>query len=100
MYHWYAADLWQVLDNLTEAFSGDALTQARQTFLEGYQQIQSLPANWEEILPWMKRFVHLYGYSRLIRCVAEVPQDQPEWMVALRADLIKDLADMEAGMLH
>ena len=48
----------------------------------------------------MRRFVNLYGYARLIRCVAERFEPEPEWLVNLRKKLEMVISEKEADMLR
>jgi len=53
----------------------------------------------EEWLPLMRRFSNLYGYARLIRCVAEKFADEPEWLTELRKKLERAILEKEARLL-
>lgn len=99
MYHWFALDLEQVFESLEDRLSGEALQSARNEFIEGYQEERPYTREMEEWLPLMRRFINLYGYARLIRCVAEKFADEPEWLTELRKKLEKAILEKEARLL-
>ncbi|SDW18014.1 phosphotransferase enzyme family protein [Paenibacillus sp. CF384] len=84
MYHWYAMDIEQALDSLQDCISEELYDHKKQRFLEGYSTAYALPENMESVLPALRRFANIYGYARLIRCVAETWDHEPEWMQHLR----------------
>lgn len=99
MYHWFALDLEQVFESLEDRLSGEALQSARNEFIEGYQEERPYTREMEEWLPLMRRFSNLYGYARLIRCVAEKFADEPEWLTELRKKLERAILEKEARLL-
>lgn len=75
MLHFYAIDLVQALDEMEEEYHA--------SFLGGYRDAcptsEADPADF----PLMRRFRDLYSYTRLLHCLSEIPQEQPEWMTGL-----------------
>ena len=51
-----------------------------------------------DIMPLMRRFINLYGYARLIRCIDEKLDNEPEWMINLRKNLSGFIIDLEKSM--
>lgn len=100
MYHWYALDIEQVFDSLNETLCGDELQMAKNEFIRGYKEEHCYTQEMDTSRPLMRRFINLYGYARLIRCVAEKFDDEPEWLVELRKKLDKAILAKEASMLH
>ncbi len=99
MYHWYALDIEQVFDSLEEELEGEALQRAENEFIKGYTKEHCYTQEMILSRPILKRFINLYGYARLIRCVAEKFADEPEWLVELRLKLEKAIAEKETFML-
>ena len=83
MYHWFALDVEQVFDCLTEFFEGDALQKAKKQFLKGYRTHHAFTEEMEASMPLMRRFINLYSYSRLRHCLSEPVSEKPEWMIHL-----------------
>ena len=98
MYHWYALDIAQVFDSLEDALSDAPLEAAKAAFLDGYAVHHSL-CGMEALLPLMRRFINLYTYARLIRCVAEHFADEPTWFEGLRTKLNATIGRLEDGFL-
>lgn len=99
MYHWYALDIVQVFDAIEEDredLSSEALLEAEREFIRGYQEEHGYTEEMEASFPVMRRFVKLYGYARLIRCVAEKFESEPEWLVELRTRLNRKISEVEA----
>jgi Ser/Thr protein kinase RdoA (MazF antagonist) len=84
VYHWYALELDQSLDNLTEDMTPDRAAKAKDLFIEGYRSVCSIDDRMLPALPVFRRYVNLYGYTRIIRATAEKWEDEPEWLVGLR----------------
>lgn len=99
MYHWYALDIEQVFGSLSDELSGDALEAAQNEFIKGYQEEHSYSEEMRSALPLMHRFIQLYGYARLIRCVAERFDNEPEWLEKLREKLDSVIAAKEADLV-
>ena len=100
MYHWFALDVEQVFGALAEEISGEGLLSAKSTFIRGYQEEHDYTPEMEESLPLMRRFINLYDYARLIRCVAEGFADEPAWLVELRGVLGKAILEKEARIVQ
>lgn len=100
MYHWYILDIEQVFDSLEEELNGEKLQMAKNEFIRGYKEEHCYTQEMDELRPLMRRFINLYGYARLIRCVAEKPIDEPGWLLELREKLDKVILEREAGMLR
>lgn len=98
MYHWYALDIVQVFDCIEEELSGKACQQAKDEFLRGYQTEHCYTEEMRLSSPLMSRFVNLYGYARLIRCVAERFDEEPQWMTELREKLGDFILSKESRM--
>ncbi len=98
MYHWYALDIVQVLDCIEDEVAGEACQQAKDEFLRGYQSARCYTEDMRQSLSLMSRFVNLYGYARLIRCVAERFDEEPQWMTELRKKLSDFIANKESRM--
>ncbi|MBQ7915699.1 MAG: phosphotransferase [Firmicutes bacterium] len=88
MYHWYALDLQQVFDALPPDASKDE-------FLRGYQTEHDYTAEMAASLPLMQRFVNLFGYARLLHCVSDPVENEPDWMKQLRKRLGNALKQKE-----
>lgn len=99
MYHWYALDIEQVFESIEEELSKEAFQTAKKEFIRGYKKEHSYTQEMDTLRPLMRRFINLYGYARLIRCVAEKFADEPEWLVELREKLDKNILEKEANML-
>lgn len=99
MYHWYALDIAQVMNALTNVMKGNVqkFEYARDKFLKGYKSEYSYTEETQNLIPYMQRFINLYGYARLIRSVAETQQNEPDWMFALRGKLRGDIKEKEEG---
>lgn len=102
MYCWYALDIEQVFDSLAESLNGEALQTAKDEFMYGYQKERPMSKEpfqeMQSMLPLMRRFINLYGYARLIRCVAEKFADEPQWLIALREKLNKAIQAKEKSV--
>ena len=46
------------------------------------------------IIPACRRFANLYGYVRVLRSVEEKWNNEPEWLVSLRENLIEAMKKM------
>lgn len=99
MYHWYALDIEQVFDSLKDKLSGEALDTAQNEFIRGYKEEHCYTEDMKMSLPLMRRFIDLYGYARLIRCVAEKRSDEPAWLMELRKKLDRVIFEKEISIL-
>lgn len=98
MYHWYALDIDQVFDSLEDELSGEKLQIAKDEFIRGYKEEHIYTEDMDKLRPLMRRFIDLYGYARLIRCVAEKFDDEPEWLLELRKKLDRAILKKENSM--
>ena len=98
MYHWYALDLEQVFDSLGEMLEEKKLTHAKVTFIQAYQTEFGVSKEAESLFPLMRRFVNLYRYARLIRCISDAFDDEPEWLIGLRNKLNKVIDRYERSL--
>jgi Ser/Thr protein kinase RdoA (MazF antagonist) len=87
MYHWYVVDIEQVLDSLQEVLHENDYLQKRKIFLEGYNSEFDISNDMLEKIPIFKRFINLYGYTRILRSAQEKWENEPEWLVTLRRKL-------------
>lgn len=90
---WYSLDIQQALGELTEEAD-------REIFLQGYQQARPLPEHLDQLLPLMQRFIDLYGYARILRCITDPPARQPDWMPGLIRHLQHILEVRAANILR
>lgn len=84
MIHWFALDIEQALGELRDILNPEDSERAKAFFLEGYNEHNHLPSEFETAMPLMRRFIDLFRYTRIIRSVAESLDDEPEWMTELR----------------
>ena len=98
MYHWYALDVEQAIDSLGDRLEGEDLERAQALFLQGYRQERPYPPEMDEARPLLRRFIDLYGYARLIRCVQKRFPQEPQWMAQLREKLDGAIQSREAAM--
>lgn len=89
MYHWYALDIEQVFNSLEEELKGESLKNAKDQFISGYKSEHCFTLEMDNSRALMRRFINLYSYARLIRCIAEKFENEPEWMIQLRLKLNK-----------
>ena len=87
MRHFYAVDLVQALDELPEQVHG--------AFLRGYRKACPQSDAKKADFPLMRRFRNLYTYARLLHCLSDTPQLQPEWMPQLIARLSSRRQELE-----
>lgn len=100
MYHWYALDIEQVFESLESEMSGEILETARNMFIKGYRTEHCYTEETKALQPLMHKFIDLYGYTRLIRCVAERFENEPEWLVELRIKLGQYIVEKEINILN
>lgn len=86
MYHWYSLDIEQALASLQQLPIPDGLD-ASGEFLHGYEEERPYLREMEEMRPLMRRFIDLYGYARISRCLGDQPPAEPDWLVGLREKL-------------
>lgn len=103
MYNWFVLDIDQTLDSVKETFEDKGFTEekfaeAKESFLEGYKSEHELTKDMIDLMPLMRRFINLFGYARLIRCVDEKFENEPEWLVYLRKKLSRVINELEKSM--
>ena len=84
VYHWYALEIDQSIDNLTEGMMPDRASEAKELFIEGYKSISPVDNQALSAVPVFRRYVNLHGYTRFLRATAEKWDNEPEWMTNLR----------------
>lgn len=97
MYHFYALDIAQVLDSLEDELDGDKLASAKAEFMRGYKSERGFSEENCGTLPLMLRFINLFGYARLIRCIDEKFDNEPDWLTELRVKLDHIIKRKENG---
>lgn len=98
MYNWFALDIEQAVDSMKEIVDKDKFEDAKCAFFSGYKSEHELTQEMFDIMPLMRRFINLYGYARLIRCIDEKFDNEPEWMINLRKNLSGFIIDLEKSM--
>lgn len=68
-------------------------------FIRGYKEEHRYTEEMKMSHPLMRRFINFYGYARLIRCVAEQFDNEPDWLVELRIKLDKSISEKETIIL-
>ena len=92
MYHWYVMDIVQALDSLKKETSENEFPQKQVVFIEGYSSMFEINHNLFASMPIFRRFANLYRYTRDLRAIEETWENEPEWLVELRAKLTASLA--------
>lgn len=87
MYHWYAMDIEQALDNIVNEIHCDDYSLMRNSFIKGYREEFSITDEMLSYLPVFRRFADLYGYTRVLLSTMEIWNNEPEWMMDLRIHL-------------
>ncbi len=95
MYHWYAVDIEQVFGELSEALNHKELKRAKIEFIRGYKEEHAITQDDLTTLPIMRQFIDLFSYARLIRCVAETFDNEPDWLIGLRVKLNSHIKKFE-----
>ena len=98
MYHWYALDIEQVFDSLNEELGASILQNAKDEFMKGYKTEYYYSEEMENSRPLMRRFINLYSYARLTRCVAVNSSNEPNWLIELRKKLNNSIQNLEISM--
>ncbi|MEG1254997.1 phosphotransferase [Clostridium sp.] len=86
-YHWYAMDIEQALDSMTEDMPEEQVESAINQFIKGYRSAYSISDDMLKLLPMFRRYANLYGYVRVLRSIKEKWNNEPEWLVNLRIHL-------------
>lgn len=87
VYHWYAMDIVQALDNMKEDMSDEQIEPAINEFIKGYRSVYDISEDMLKLLSIFRRYANLYGYVRVLRSIEEKWNNEPEWMVNLRIRL-------------
>ena len=87
MYHWYAMDIEQALDNIANEISCEDHSLMRDSFINGYREEFSITDEMLSYLPVFRRFADLYGYVRVLVATKEVWDNEPKWMMNVRMHL-------------
>lgn len=98
IYHFFALDIEQALDSLSELIPEETLPHTRATFLSAYQSEHPLPQELDALLPLMRRFIDLRTLARLHHCLDSTPAAQPEWLTSLRRHLTAKCAELECRL--
>lgn len=97
MYHWYVMDIEQALDSLEDCIPSELYSHKKQCFMDGYVSEYSIPDDYSSVATACRRFANLYGYTRILRSMAEQWEHEPEWLTHLRSKLIKALENKTAS---
>lgn len=97
MYHWFALDLEQAFDSMRDEMPENLFDDAKASFMRGYQTEYAFTQESAGLLPAMRRYINLYKYARLIRCIDEEFQDEPDWMSWLRTKLASVIEQLETN---
>ena len=100
MYHWYALDVEQAFDSLGEELNGTTLQNAKDEFIKGYKTEHYYSDEMEDSRPIMRRFINLFCYARLSRCVSENFSNEPDWLLELRKKLDTIIQNLETNMIY
>lgn len=84
MYHWYAMDIENALNSIREC---DDIEKACDIFIKGYQSERAIKDEDLKRLHIFRRFADLYKYARLLRASEAILENEPEWLVGLRAKI-------------
>ena len=87
MYHWYALDIVQSLDNLKEDMPEEQVEPSVKEFIKGYRSEYDISDEMLKLLPLFRRYANLYGYVRILHSVEEKWNNEPGWMINLRIKL-------------
>jgi len=87
MYHWYGMDITQALASLREEFAEEDFPNKQAVFMEGYRSEFETPQDLQDCMPVFRRFANAYQYTRVSLSVRESWDNEPEWMLGLRAKL-------------
>ncbi|WP_029451670.1 hypothetical protein [Clostridium algidicarnis] len=81
MYHWYALDIVQSLDNLKEDMPEEQVEPSVKEFIKGYHSEYDTSDEMLKLLPLFRRYANLYGYVRILHSVEEKWNNEPGWMI-------------------
>jgi Ser/Thr protein kinase RdoA (MazF antagonist) len=97
MYHWYALDIEQSLDNLREEISEEQIESLTNEFINGYRSEYDISDEMLKLLPIFRRYIDLYGYVKILRSSKEKWDNEPDWLVSLRIKLKNALNNKKAN---
>ena len=80
VYGWFALDVEQALDELPEYAD-------REMFMKGYRSAHPFTQEMDSQRKLMRRLIDLRSCARLLHSLSERVEDEPEWMLSLRAKL-------------
>lgn len=81
LYHWFALDIEQVFDSLSECMNEEKFAIARKVFLNGYCTEFDISDEMLAFLPLFRRFIDLYSYTRILHSTGELELDnEPDWL--------------------
>lgn len=80
MYHFFALDVEQALEEMAEMRMKMPLEEAKKAFLEGYRKEHIFTKEMEKTLPLMRKFIDLHSCARLCHCLDSKPDFKPEWL--------------------
>jgi len=95
IYHFFALDIEQALDSLSNLIPQNAFLSARTAFLSAYENEHPLPPDLDALLPLRRCFIDLRTGARLRHCLNSVPASQPKWLISLRGRLTEKCAELE-----
>ena len=91
MYHWYIMDVTQALCQLKTLAPGGEFAHKQAAFIQGYRSQFTLDQAALALMPICRRFANLYRYTRTTRAMQEDWENEPDWLVDLRAKLSDEL---------
>ena len=87
LYHWFALDIEQVFDSLSECMDEERFAAARKIFLNGYCTEFDISDDMLALLPLFRRFIDLYSYTRILHSTGEVLDIEPDWLNEIKGKL-------------
>jgi Ser/Thr protein kinase RdoA (MazF antagonist)/ribosomal protein S18 acetylase RimI-like enzyme len=97
MYHWYMMDITSALSDLIEHNDQEA-RQNIDRFISGYKSVKHLDNEYIEMISRFRRFVDLYTFARLLRCVENMDlSNLPEWVSQLKHKLLRKCNQIRIG---
>lgn len=92
MYHFYAVDIAKAIDSIFDNIESNNHNEYKDAFINGYKSEFYYDDEIETILPLMRKFINIYSYTRILDCLSETVDDEPEWMEMLK-DKLNNKAD-------
>ncbi|MBK1812217.1 phosphotransferase [Clostridium sp. YIM B02505] len=96
IYHWYALDIEQSLGSIKEEIPEEQVELSVNEFINGYRLEYDISDEMLKLLPIFRRYVNLYGYVRILRSIEESLDNEPDWLINLRAKLENSLNNRKA----